>query len=219
MKRVLVFAFLVMSGLVMTQSFKKDAKFSCLSSVINIDNEWILAQVGQNEQFSYLDNVTHMLLFYKGLTQEQRNAIDACNLNLSPAIGRCEKVHGVGNCDRVTSTFVNRKCQQNFRIEGCCQCVAGCPTGWKDNGYWCEKPTAITLTKYDSMTACTDSGKSCVAVGEKLFTQNCPEYFTRVGTNLCTARCPLGWNDQGYRCMKPGTYHVGHPFSWTLGDN
>lgn len=219
MKSLLVFVFLAMSGLVLSQTLRKDLKFSCLSSIINIDDEWMLAQVGQNEQFSYLDNVNHLLLYYKGLSQDQRTAVDACNLNLSPATGRCERVHGAGNCERVTSTFVNRKCQQNFRIEGCCQCVVNCPANWKDNGYWCEKPTAITLAKYDSLAACAAAGKSCVAVGDKLFTESCPEFFTRVGANLCTARCPLGWNDQGFRCMKPGTYHVGHPFAWTLGDN
>lgn len=219
MKSLLVFAFLVMSGLVLSQTFKKDAKFSCLSGVINIDDEWILAHVGQNEQFSYQDNVNHILLYYKGLTQSQRSAIDSCALNLNPAIGRCERVHGAGSCEKVTSTFVNRKCQQNFRIEGCCQCVINCPANWKDNGYWCEKPAAFRLTPFDSMSACTSAGKACIAVGEKVYTENCPDNFTRVGTSLCIARCPLGWNDQGYRCMKPGTYHVGHPFAWTLGDN
>lgn len=219
MRTLQVFAILLMSGLVMSQALKIDAKYRCLSNIINVEDEWTLVHAGQNEHFSYLDNVNHLLLYYKGLTSSQRTAVDGCGLNLVGAIGRCEKVHGTGNCEKITSTFVNRKCPENFRIEGCCQCVISCPKNWKDDGYWCMKPTALFLDKYDTMEACISAKKTCVSVGDKTFTEECPELHTRIGLNLCTARCPLGWNDQGYRCMKPATHHVGHPFAWTLGDN
>ena len=174
---------------------------------------------GDSQQISSIDNVNHMILYYKGLNSAQRISIDKCGLNLESAIKRCENVHGSGKCAKITTTFVNRKCPDNFRIEGCCQCVINCPDGWKDDGYWCHKPAAITLSKFTTQSECAKSGKNCVSINNEFFTEVCPTRFERVGQTLCLPKCPLGWNDQGWRCMKPATHHVGHPFIWVAGDN
>lgn len=195
MKAAIVFAFLVMTGAVVSQALvAKDSKFECLSKIVNAEEEAADDLTRYSEDISSVDNINHLLLYYKGLSAALRAAIDQCSLNLAPATKRCERVHGVGSCEKVTSTFVNRKCPEGFRIEGCCQCVVSCPATWTDDGYWCQKPESVE----------TD--------------QACGERFERVG-KLCVARCPLGWNDQGWRCMKPATFHVGHPFSWVAGDN
>ena len=195
MKAAIVFAFLIMTGVVVSQSVTpKDTKFTCLDAIISTEDYAYNDLARYAEDTTTVDNINHLILYYKGLTSELRTSIDKCGLDLSPAIKRCERVHGAGNCEKVTSTFVNRKCPDGFRIEGCCQCVVSCPANWKDDGYWCQKPESVE----------TD--------------QACAERFERIG-KICLARCPLGWNDQGWRCMKPATFHVGHPFIWVVGDN
>jgi len=143
---------------------------------------------------SGLENIADLLLYYSALPDETRAKIDACSLNLAPAIKRCENINGAGACQAVTTTFANKKCQPGFKIEGCCQCVVSCPSNWEDRGYWCMKPKVVNA-------------------------ETCPDMFERIGKNTCVPRCPLGWNDQGPRCQKPRNSHIGHPFIWTRGDN
>lgn len=197
MKVAFFLAFMVLTGVAMCNKEVGDKKFNCLASIASAEEGTAEELSGYAHQTAVLDNVNEMILYYKGLSAEHRKEIDACKLNLAPALKRCQQVHGKDSCEKVTSTFVNKKCKSGFRIEGCCQCVYKCPGNWKDDGYWCHKPEAKP------------------AVGAA-----CPEHFEKVGrTELCVAKCPLGWNDQGWRCMKPGTYHVGHPFMWVAGDN
>ena len=214
MKGRIIFALLVMIGCVMTQAVEN--KYQCLTNILASADTQI---AGYREHIAELDDVMHLLLYYKGLSSELRAKIDTCNINQAPSIARCEKVHGKGACKAVTPTFVNKACQENFRIEGCCQCVINCPKDWKDDGYWCHKPAAINLKKFASTAECTSAGVNCVSINGEYFTEECPERFERIGGTLCLPRCPHGWNDQGWRCMKPGNYHVGHPFTWIRGDN
>ena len=80
------------------------------------------------------------------------------------------------------------------------------------------KPTAVVLTKFAKRGACETATQKCKKLG-KFFVRACPKFHQRIGGNVCLAECPLGWNDQGPRCQKPENIHIGHPFSWTNGDN
>lgn len=163
--------------------------------------------------------VNSLLLFYKGLSKEIRGEINALNLNTAPAMERCQNVHGKGNCVKVTNTFVNRKCPDGYRIEGCCNCVVDCPANWVDKGYWCIKPEVSTLKQHAAQSDCTIKGKKCSQWGNSFWIEECPPMHDRIGGYLCVPRCPLGWNDQGQRCQKPRNMHIGHPFLWAHGDN
>jgi len=233
MKRFVVFALLILSGMALAQA---DSKFKCLSEIISSDDEESLYNAGYNQQITTIDSVNHLILYYKGLSPAQRSAVDACKLSLTPAIARCEKIHGQGNCQPETTTFVTRKCDKGFDLQGCCQCVIQCPKDhmsstadqrWSDNGYWCLKPQTFTVKKFNDEKSCLAGrptqlvpvGTPCVNVRGEFWTVDCPLNYERIGDTLCTPKCPLGWNDQGIRCIKPGTYHIGHPFYWVPGDN
>jgi hypothetical protein len=171
MKAVTVFAIVLLSGAVFCQQAAKvDPKFNCLSDLAALPEEATLDYSGASQFANTVDQVNHMILYYKGLSKTLRSNIDKCGLNLNQALKRCENVHGASQCAAVTTTFVNRKCPENFRIEGCCQCVINCPSNWEDNGYWCKKPASIN----------------------KPLGEACPERFERVGTSLCmiTNSCP-----------------------------
>ena len=63
-----------------------------------------------------IENVSRLLLYYDALDKKTQEKIQACDLDLSHAIKRCENLHGIGSCLKITPTFVNKKCQAGFKI-------------------------------------------------------------------------------------------------------
>jgi hypothetical protein len=53
---------------------------------------------------------------------------------------RCEAENGRGNCEK-DGAIVYPKCRAGFHKVGCCTCSPNCPSGMKDIGVSCEKPT------------------------------------------------------------------------------
>src|SRR3990167_1710224 len=103
MKAVTVFVAVLLSGAVLCQqAIKVDPKFTCLSDLAALPEETLLDYSGASQYANTIDQVNHMILYYKGLSKTLRAGIDKCSLNLSPALQRCQNVHGAGQCAAVT---------------------------------------------------------------------------------------------------------------------
>lgn len=86
-------------------------------------------------------------------------------------------------------------------------------------GFHCKKPKFKIVHTYKSLKECEDNHEQgCVQFGVRFIVPSCGEYYQRVGATMCVPVCPLGWKDEGRRCLKPGTFHNGNPYTWTYGD-
>lgn len=152
-------------------------------------------------------------------------------------MNRCESVYN--NCEKIpynlamgisnsetspaqvseTLPFVTRSCPVNYIRLGCCKCMRACK----------DYPQIFThLEKIDKFNYCVKQNgevsklsseyiERWEPVGNK-FVEPCRDGWTRVGTRLCIPGCPLGWADQGDRCLKVGTIIL-MPFMWQPGDD
>ena len=203
MKSLVFIAFLAVSVLA-----APDQKFECLRKIIGTENS--LSQ----SRGAY--EIRNILTMYTALSQEMQTAVQACNLNLKPAMERCERSYGVGNCEQVTPSAIQVKCDSRFKRVGIAHCAQHCPQFWTENEYHCTKPASTQSVVYSSITSCP--GGQCEMIGGS-FVSLCAGGQKRVGLNQCVAVCPLGWHDEGARCRKPANYRLTQPFLWTLGDN
>lgn len=60
--------------------------------------------------------------------------------NLDKAKRRCERDHGDGRCHQ-SGLIYYPKCREGFHNVGCCVCSPNCPSGMKDIGVSCAKPS------------------------------------------------------------------------------
>jgi hypothetical protein len=163
-------------------------------------------------------NIEKMLLTYSQITQKMRQDVDACSLSIAGAVQRCEKIHGAGNCEAISTTLAARKCPLGFAREGCCNCVAECnPMEFTTiNRSFCQMrntlyviPTIATLANSGTLARKDNLG---LAVGA------CPEGFT-MNMFVCYKDCPAGTTAIGAStCLKNKPINVGSPFAWTAGD-
>lgn len=163
-------------------------------------------------------NVMKALASYDILTPSLKKDIQDCELSLTGAIKRCEKIHGAGNCESITPTYAGPKCPENTERVGCCTCAPRCPTGYKDQQILCQKPKSYIIKPRPTQQLCyLANAADCVQYG-KIWTQACKSGFTRVGSSLCVATCPANTSDTGASCLKNNLVEVGDIFSWTHGD-
>jgi hypothetical protein len=163
-------------------------------------------------------NIEKMLLTYSQITQRMRQDVDACGLRIMGAIERCEKVHGFGNCEAVTTTLANRKCPQGYVREGCCNCVADCNPNDFDtiNRSFCQMKN--TLYVVPAIAPLDNSGTFTRKEGLGMAIGGCPEGFT-INKFICYKTCPAGTTAIGAStCLKNKPINVGAPFAWTAGD-
>lgn len=162
-------------------------------------------------------NIQKALFNYDSLTESMKYDIKKCNLGLSSAIKRCEKIHGTANCQAVTPTYVGPKCPEGQVREGCCACVKQCPTGYTADKLFCKKPKTYFTNPRPTQKGCfLANAKKCEQVGE-VFAAPCKTGFKRVGTALCVAQCPEGTTEFGDRCLRTVT-KMGSIFAWSAGE-
>ena len=164
-------------------------------------------------------NIQKALLTYGSLTQSMREDIKACRLSLKPAIGRCENIHGKGQCEAITPTFVGPKCPKGMVREGSRNCVTACPFGFKSETLFCHKPKSYFINPRKTQKECwMANARECEKVeGEEVYTAKCSEDFKRVGSALCVAECPKGTQDMGDKCLRKHQ-ETGEVFLWAAGD-
>lgn len=170
-----------------------------------------------------MEDVKDLLVFYQDFPSSIQQKVKDCGLNLNPALQRCDQVHkrtfhakNKPVCIEKTPTYVIRNCPNGFHHLGCCHCVLNCPRSYKDVGFHCIKPDFQIVGVFQSKTEC---GQKCEPYGIDRFVKICPKHYTKAGVALCIPSCPAGWYDEGTKCRKPGSIKLGHPFTWTLGDN
>lgn len=61
-----------------------------------------------------LKDVVTKLTMVKALPEESQVALKALNLNLAPAMRRCENIHGTNNCNPAWGTLAVKKCQGGY---------------------------------------------------------------------------------------------------------
>ena len=225
-----------------------DKKFSCLRKILlpNVsDSEFNQireslyedSNVGSanmtGSNLAEMEDVKDLLVYYEDFSLEIKQKVRNCALNLAPAIERCNLVHrksvyrqgkrslklnnsGNAICIEMTPTYVIRSCPRGFHHLGCCHCVLNCPKGYKDIGFHCIKPAFKIVGVFEKKQDC---GANCEPYGIDKYVKHCPRHYHKAGVALCIPSCPAGWHDEGTKCRKPGNIKIGHPFTWTLGDN
>lgn len=162
-------------------------------------------------------NVEKMLLTYNQLTKSLKEDIDSCKLNLKPAIARCEKFHGVGNCEPISSTMVARKCPVGYVREGASRCLVECPAAefYTTNRAFCEMKNqlhAIPAIQALGAHGLTQKATLGLSVGA------CKDGFS-LNKFVCYRDCPAGTVAiGGSTCLKNQPIALGAPFVWTAGD-
>lgn len=184
-------------------------------------------------------DVNTLLLQYYHLKDDASLKIDSCNLNLEPAMRRCNLVYGSVDsslkCTQVKvlnkqAPFVTLQCPVGYQRNGCCRCSRICDSeglvAAQVDSHSTDKNYCIKKQSYDSAMVVKNeylnahNGQSPGITYEsfgRYFVEKCKEGFQRVGFTRCIAGCPLGWPDLGDRCHKKGDI-VLMPFIWTVGD-
>lgn len=161
-------------------------------------------------------NVEKMLLTYNIITAKMRTEIDACKLSLEAATKRCETFHGLGNCEPISATAVNKKCPSGTLRVGCCQCLVECPVEFDSsvNRQTCQ----IKTVRYTVPAISSVQGANSDAIANGLFIERCPAGFSKTGY-ICFRDCPAGSTRVGdSTCLKDKPIHIGAPFLWSAGD-
>lgn len=223
--KVFIFAILIAStfaGLVVDDQTKKDqpapatpvSKYQCLRNILNFGLETEQKAIGVRGSY----DIKTLLTYIDNMPQDVQDKVKACGLNLSPALARCESAYGKGNCEQISASSYQTKCDQLFQRTGCCHCAMQCPVGYTEDDYHCIKPEHKTLAQYKDEETCKKTEKTCVQRGSR-WTGECGIGYGRLGVSICKAICPFGWHDEGKRCRKPADYRMAQPFLWQRGDN
>ena len=161
----------------------------------------------------------NLAVLYAFLSQAAKDKIASCNLNLQPALKRCEEKNGAGKCE-TDLVIAQVKCPEGTKRFGCCVCSTACPAHFEERGYYCYKPVPRKSVQYATRQQCEDSTKaSCEQWVLEFWVSKCEEGFRRVGADQCVPVCPEGWTDSGRMCFKPVVQRLGAPFAWTVADN
>lgn len=145
------------------------------------------------------------------------------NLDLRPALKRCEAIHGHKNCLTLWGTLAVKKCPRGYNRFGCCQCVLPCPSvDFVDVGQYCQKPQPYLTHLYGNLSDCKKRNKLetgiCTLFGVRGYTEKCDQGYMREGEFNCRKECPHGWPDDGSFCTKISTVTKQVPFPWMPGD-
>ncbi len=161
----------------------------------------------------------NLAALYPFLTQAAKEKIATCQLNLAPALKRCESANGVGKCE-TDLVFAQVKCPAGTQRFGCCVCSTPCPAHFEERGYYCYKPNPKKSLQYANKELCETSTKTeCEQWTLDFWVPKCLDGFRRVGADQCIPTCPEGWVDSGRMCFKPVSQRLGAPFAWTVADN
>ena len=225
------------------QGLATDNKLTCLMSILAKVNDEDMIETDEGDFTQRLKegiqqglDINTMLLQYQYFKQIERDDISSCKLTLERALKRCEAVYH--ECDEIPYNlsmgltaedqnggmpgemlpFVTRKCPASYVRQGCCKCMRACNNypeifdklNLLDKNNYCEKKNGVVSNL--SM----EYIEGWEPVGDK-FVEPCVHGWNRVGNRLCIPGCPLGWADQGDRCIKTGTILL-MPFMWQPGD-
>jgi hypothetical protein len=158
-------------------------------------------------------------IFYQYLTADAKKKIDACNLNMKPALAKCEAKNGAGSCE-IDGLIAQVKCPSGTKRFGCCACATACPTNFIEKDYYCYKPAPKKSAQFATKTLCeTTTKSSCEQWTLEFWVPKCESGFRRIGADQCVPTCPETWNDSGRMCFKPVVSRLSAPFTWTTADN
>ncbi|EAR97486.1 hypothetical protein TTHERM_00437350 (macronuclear) [Tetrahymena thermophila SB210] len=126
---------------------------------------------------------------------------------------RCEKSTGK-SCEQY-GAIMYPKCDNGFFNVGCCLCASQCPPGFRDDGFFCAKPSAYgrgagypwqfgDAFNLDNATKrCEkDNSQGCEQNGLIIYPK-CQQGFHNFGCCICSPDCPSGTVDIGVSCTKP----------------
>lgn len=155
--------------------------------------------------------------------------MNACRLNLSRALNRCERLSGAGNCYKISPTMVQKRCPNGMTQIGCCSCVSKCPNNfYKENGPFCKRERIYELDPFETEDECIKHHKKCEKHNRKkgmttVYTARCrpgfEDFHNLKGKIFCRVGCPENWKRKGLNCIKPGLVDLGTPYLWIKSDN
>ena len=94
-------------------------KYDCLREAIGLGRED--NGIKRGAQGAY--DLRQVLSQYETLPKEITDKITTCDLDLSKAKARCESSYGEGNCEKISLTAYQTKCESYFERRGCCHCT------------------------------------------------------------------------------------------------
>lgn len=182
------------------------------SKMIAYKKRWLYREVRE------LNDINTALFYFKNFPKKYRIRMSRCKLNLSPAISRCESLHGKGKCIKLTPTMVHQKCPKDYERIGCCTCARRCPKKYfKSRGFYCLRTRVYKLDTFKTFKECKLQNKGhCNKLGVK-FVPNCAKGFIREGKN-CRIMCPKGYKMFHGKCGKLDITSLGSPFTWIHSD-
>jgi len=74
-----------------------------------------------------LQSVINRLTLVQTLNKTQKKELVDVNLNLEPAVTRCDAINGPNECVPLWGAFAVKRCLRGYVRFGCCQCVLPCP--------------------------------------------------------------------------------------------
>ena len=81
------------------------------------------------------------------------------------------------------------------------RCRENCPSGYKDEGYYCGKPSKPSYERY-ATKSCKGDTVNCEEVAG-LWYPKCSAGYRAIDCCTCSAECPDGFSDSGVSCKKP----------------
>ena len=206
---------LVLLGMAAAQTAEK---IKCLLAV-QIDEAAVTGRQLQMAPAAAPKPVSDLLVLYEFLSADAKAKIAACQLNLNPALARCEAQHGPGSCE-VNGLYAQKKCPAGTKKFGCCVCASECPAGFDEKDVYCMKPLAKKSAQFSSKDECTTVAQAaCERWVLEFWVPVCTAGFRRVGADQCIPMCPEGWQDSGRICFKPIINRLTAPYTWIPSDN
>jgi hypothetical protein len=148
---------------------------------------------------------------------------------LSDAQKRCELQNTEG-CEQWGLIFYP-KCKQDFENFACCVCNSVCPSGFRDDGAFCAKPSSYgrgvgypwkfgdpAFDLDPAKKRCEDDyGLDGCEKNGLIWYPKCSANFHAVGCCVCSPDCPSGMADIGVSCAKK-SYGRGVGYPWEFND-
>ena len=190
----------------------------------------------KNREIYAEDQIWYMLNYYERLPLKYKMGIKSCNLNMGPALDRCQSLYGENSCQVVSPTIVQKKCPEGKQQVGCCECAQSCPKSeFETKGFYCKKVKFYTVLSFNSLKECvkyvgsgTGSNQKekygCKEVKKNVFQPDCKTGFSKEEINgqvTCLVKCPDGFKQHKknkFRCLRPGRESLGTPFLWIKSD-
>jgi hypothetical protein len=163
-----------------------------------------------------MDNLIEKLLHIDELPSESQTSIKNLQLNLSPAILRCQSLYQSQPCEPLYGTMAQTTCPNGFQRLGISSCTLPCPPNLIEDGLFCVKKPAYTIPTFTTKSECVkevsradpdsqEDAVMCEKYGDRFWTARCKNGFYREDGDICMMRCPLGWKNHGQKCEKAGT--------------